>query len=43
MRGEWKYYHNNGTLSKIGKKENGKDTGEWKYYDENGKVILKEN
>lgn len=36
--GEWKFYHENGQLSKIGKVEKGNPIGEWKFYHENAQL-----
>lgn len=36
--GEWKSYHENGTLASIGNFEKGEPEGEWKLYYESGKL-----
>ena len=40
-QGEWKKYHKNGMLSKVGNFNNDKPIGEWLYYFDTGKVKAK--
>ncbi len=40
-QGEWKKYHKNGMLSKVGNFNNDKPIGEWLYYFDTGKIKVK--
>ncbi len=40
-QGEWKKYHKNGMLHKVGSFKNDKPIGEFKYYYDTGKIQAK--
>ena len=42
-QGEWKKFHENGNLIKVGTFKNDKPVGEFKYYYDNGKIKAKMN
>ena len=38
QEGEWKFYHQDGSLGSVGSFSKGMQEGEWKYYFESGKL-----
>ncbi len=41
--GEWKYFHYNDEISKVGAYDKGLETGVWKFYDDEGRLKTKMN